>query len=161
MGNPWFPFYMGDYLRDTQHLNTLEHGAYLKLIIHYYTTQQPIPDDDELLMQICGVSKFIWKKSGSKVKNLFDKSENYLLHKRIEAELEKSKNLSENRRLAALKGGWASCPPIVTGETIDKVRPTESPGWGRRNVAQAERSEPWVTFTPIHKPSKRAAEPIL
>jgi len=103
MGNPWFPFYMGEYLRDTQHLSTLEHGAYLKLIIHYYATQEPIPNDDELLRQITCLTKHNWKKISLKIKNLFEINEKSLVQKRIEQELAKTKNISEIRRIAALK----------------------------------------------------------
>lgn len=37
-GLAWYPLYPGDYARDTQQLSLLEHGAYLLLMNHYYST---------------------------------------------------------------------------------------------------------------------------
>ncbi len=36
---------MGDYARNAAHLSMLEHGAYTLLLDRYYTTEQPIPQD--------------------------------------------------------------------------------------------------------------------
>lgn len=43
---PWFPFYTGDYFNKTMHLTTQEHGAYLLLLLNYYSKGEPLPIED-------------------------------------------------------------------------------------------------------------------
>lgn len=41
----FYPRHIGDYSTATTHLSMLEHGAYAKLLDHYYATEKPIPVD--------------------------------------------------------------------------------------------------------------------
>ncbi len=52
MNNAWFAFYPGDYGRKTAHLPVAENGAYLLLLIHYYATGKPLPNDKVSLYRI-------------------------------------------------------------------------------------------------------------
>ena len=56
MRRPYMPFFVGDYLADTSHLTTTQHGAYLLLIMHYWATGG-LPTTDRELRTIVGMSE--------------------------------------------------------------------------------------------------------
>jgi uncharacterized protein YdaU (DUF1376 family) len=100
--------YWGDYLRDTKHLSLEEHGAYLLLIAHYWA-HGGLPTDEAGRRNIVGLSGWHsmrkWRSICLAIAPFFD--ENWR-HKRIDAELEKQRIISEKRALAGLKGGATS-----------------------------------------------------
>lgn len=56
--NIWMPLYVGDYLSDTAHLQTPQHGAYLLLLMHQWHTGKGLPDDLDAIIQIAKVRSF-------------------------------------------------------------------------------------------------------
>jgi uncharacterized protein YdaU (DUF1376 family) len=103
MSHPWMPFYVKDYLGDTAHLSTLEHGAYLLLIMHYWQ-HSGLPDDDRSLALIAKLGIRQWASIRSKIAQLFGPG---WIHKRIEGELEKANKKSDARVSAGSLGGLA------------------------------------------------------
>jgi uncharacterized protein YdaU (DUF1376 family) len=99
----WMPLYIADYLADTRHLSTLEHGAYLLLIMHYWQ-HGGLPTDERQLARIAGLQTKEWNRSRPQLIPLFGSE---LKHKRIDAELERQSTISKAYTERAKKGAEA------------------------------------------------------
>ncbi len=99
---PWMPFYVGNYLAKTGHLTTLQHGAYLLLIFHYWANSG-LPTTDKELMAIARMTPDEWGSNCYAIAKFFDKN---WRHEVIDGELLKAKTKSQKRSLAGLKGAW-------------------------------------------------------
>lgn len=84
---PWFAFDREAYLRDTMHLTTEEHGAYLLLMLAYYGTGKPLPGYDRALASITKLTLERWATAKVGLEPLFQIEEGVWKHKRIEREL--------------------------------------------------------------------------
>jgi uncharacterized protein YdaU (DUF1376 family) len=96
----WMPLYVGDYLADTMHLNAVQHGAYLLLIMHYWRTG-PLPDNDGDLAAIARTERKVWREIAPVIRRFFQVDGGYMHHKRIDQEREKAAINSSKRRDAA------------------------------------------------------------
>jgi uncharacterized protein YdaU (DUF1376 family) len=96
----WMPLYIGDYLGDTMHLSTEQHGAYLLLIMAYWKNHGPIPDTDAWLSQATGMHD-AWSKHKEEIAKFFTIQAGLWHHKRIDAELAKAEKNSSSRSNAA------------------------------------------------------------
>ena len=59
---PSMPFFVADYLGDTTHLKTVEHGAYLLILFAMWAHGGTISDDDHDLAKICRLHLRDWRK---------------------------------------------------------------------------------------------------
>ena len=124
----WMPFYPCDYLVDTGHLSTLEHGAYLLLIMHYWM-KGGLPDNEQQLARICRLPDYRWRKIRETIAGLFHHG---WKHKRIDEEIAKADAMREKksaagkvssaaRRSNPLKNNNAQSTPVDTS-TITPIR---------------------------------------
>jgi uncharacterized protein YdaU (DUF1376 family) len=97
----WMPLYVGDYLADTGHLTTTQHGAYLLLLMHYWRKRE-LPDDDKQLAAIAKLPLRIWLDSKETIQAFFHMG---WQHKRLDAEIEKRMKVANARAIAGQKGG--------------------------------------------------------
>ncbi len=99
MSRPWMPLYVSDYLGDTRRLTTLQHGAYLLLIMEYWQ-HGGLPDDDNDLAEIVGLELSEWLEMRPRIARLFKDG---WRHKRIDEELAKADEISTRRKASAVR----------------------------------------------------------
>jgi uncharacterized protein YdaU (DUF1376 family) len=100
----YMPLYISDYAADTAHLSTLEHGAYLLLIMAYWRGRSALPASDFRLANIAHLSMDAWQVIKPTIAEFFIITETHWQHKRIEQELAKFFAKSENSRNARAIG---------------------------------------------------------
>lgn len=122
MNRPWMPLYVGDYLGDTGHLTTAQHGAYLLLMMHYWRKGQ-LPDDDRQLSKITKLPLKTWCEYRPTLQDFFHEG---WKHKRIDAELEKMMRVSAKRAIAGQKGGIGSALARMKLENASRSRQVPS-----------------------------------
>jgi uncharacterized protein YdaU (DUF1376 family) len=86
----WMPFYVGDYLADTVHLSTVQHGAYLLLLMGLWRGNGVLPDSAATLAAITKSTPQEWKRLRPVLEKFCLVSEGVWRHKRLTRELEKS-----------------------------------------------------------------------
>lgn len=136
MSLPWFAFNIKDYISDTMRLTTEAHGAYLLLILDYYESEGPSPDDDFILAAITKLPIEQWQKHRKVLSRFFEIRDGHWFHNRIETEMRdacaKHAANKENARAAAL--AMHAARRAKQGET--KPKPSKS----ANSNAQAVRS---------------------
>jgi len=140
----WMPFYIGDYLADTMHLNRDQHGAYLLLIFAYWRRGGPLPDDDNQLAAIARATVGEWRKLLRPILCAFFQIVDGLWHhKRIDAELARALMNSEERRKAGAKGAakrWQTDSSAIV-EPLANASQNDAPSQSQ-SQSQREREPP-------------------
>jgi len=98
----WYPRFMDDYDRDTQHLSLVENGAYGRLLDYYYQKRKPLPLDEVALFRIC---RAFTPEEQFAVRNVigqfFNEQADGWHQKRADIEIAKAKEISAVRSTAA------------------------------------------------------------
>lgn len=122
----WMPIYWGDYHADTGHLSTAEHGAYMLLIGHYWTTGKPLTADNKALMRVTRMAPREWEKSKETILAFFVLQDGCWHHKRIDAEIKKQTE-RYNKRADAAKKRWDLHDPGKSNADAMHVQPDPDP----------------------------------
>jgi uncharacterized protein YdaU (DUF1376 family) len=104
----YMPLWIGDYLADTTHLTTEQHGAYLLLLMAYWRKGGPLPADEPTLARIAKMTTHKWKATRPIMVALFIEENGVWRSKRADAELEKANALKAARSASGKRGAEVS-----------------------------------------------------
>jgi uncharacterized protein YdaU (DUF1376 family) len=117
----WMPVFIGDYLADTMHLSTEQHGAYLLLLFHLWR-RGSLRDEDAVLAQISGLSESAWKQHRPVLAEFFRIDGGLWQHARVE---------KERARVAA-----------TTESKAKKAKLAASSRWGKKDASSIAQAMP-------------------
>ena len=113
------PFHIGDFLSGTMHMDTLEKGAYIMLLLaHYQAGECGLVNDDKQLSRICGVTPKVWKRIRPILAQKFTVTETHWKKSKIIDVLNEVHEKSQKQRERALK---KNCPKV---DEFDSQRET-------------------------------------
>lgn len=125
----WMPLFIGDYLSDTMHLTTEQHGAYLLTIMAYWKNGGELPG--ATIQAITRLQGDAWSNAQAVLGLMFSIQENgNWRHDRIERELEDAGNKKQGATAKAKAGAAARWGKANKG--IDSINENNAP-----SIAQA------------------------
>jgi len=104
---PFMPLYTSDYLGDTGHLSTEEHGAYLLILMQMWNAGGALPADPSKLARVARCSTKKWLAMQDTVLAFFNIDGDQITSNRLTKERQKVEAKTEVRRSAGAKGGAA------------------------------------------------------
>ncbi|WP_426163060.1 DUF1376 domain-containing protein [Sandarakinorhabdus sp. DWP1-3-1] len=118
---PALPLWTDAYLADTRHLTTLEHGAYLLLLMEAWRRPTcSLPDDDRLLARLAGLAMDDWLAIKATVMEFWkrDGRTKTFAQKRLSAEAVYVRGKSKVQREKAAKR-WGKKPVDVDANSVE------------------------------------------
>ena len=104
---PYMPWFVGDYLADTTHLTTIEHGAYLLLLATMWRNGGTLPNDDAKLARFARLTARQWDRMKPVLMPFFDVENDQITQRRLTSELTRHSDAVRQRRDAGSQGGKA------------------------------------------------------
>lgn len=147
---PYHRFFWGDYLRDTLHLSTEQHGAYLLLIAAYWTGGRPLEDDDRQLAATAKLSQYKWNLCRPILQRFFFVEGGVWRHNRLEKDLAEATRAAEISRKNGSRGGRPPKPA---------QKPEKNPPGFQNETQRVTRLD--VKTTRVDVTQKKTIEPDL
>lgn len=131
---PWMPWYVADFVGDTQHLDAAETGAYMLLLGHYWLNGGKLPEGEAAMARVARMTAAQWKRSRDALLKFFPDGHN----KRADEELAHAAEVSSKRRASAKQkhsNSSANAPP--NAEQKDTHARATSPSQSQEDAAPA------------------------
>jgi len=154
---PYFPFYPSDYLADTGHLSTEQHGAYLLLLFASWPRGGRLPNDPKKLARIARISPRRWHLIAPDVLDFFVEDGDEIVSERLAKESQKADSKRQLRISCGRLGGKRKA--LKSGETAlakAKQKPSKSPSIFQNQNQKEEKASPKKTILPDGFPDAKA-----
>jgi uncharacterized protein YdaU (DUF1376 family) len=112
----YYKFNIADYRKDTGHLSTIEHGIYRQLIDWYYLDEQPIPEENQVVIRRLRLGSDEVKYLQNVLSDFFVLGKTGYTHKRIEVEIKDySEQVEKNKNNGKLGGRPKKTQVVISG----------------------------------------------
>lgn len=167
----WMPWHIAEYLADTMHLSTLEHGAYLLILGHGWRNDGTIVASDAHLAGVTRLPRDQWKLVKPTIERFFDAFEHPMLgacwrQKRQVLELIKAKGQKAKAHEKAKKAAdarWGPClehsssnaqgmPSDGKGSDSSDLPPEDNSALGRKVPVRSEEAVALAAQNRINPP---------
>ncbi|NEX95299.1 DUF1376 domain-containing protein, partial [Caulobacter sp. 17J65-9] len=138
---PYMPLYVADYLGDTRHLTTVQHGAYVLLMMAMWRGGGRLPAEPARLARLAGLTPARWARIAAEVTAFFTLEDGALTHPRLAAELDRYARTVDARRVAGAKGAAARNRPANAGANAG-AEPAQTGGRSRTPAAAKTAARP-------------------
>lgn len=146
------PLYVADYLADTGHLSTFEHGAYLLLLMSMWRCGGHLPNDPAKLAKHAKLTPDRWRKVAPAILDFFTVEGGMITHKRLAKEMTRYDGIVKARTTASHAG--------VEAKRLKNNRPRKPNG-----LRLVQQNQPNQNQTPteelIDSSSDRSAQEAL
>lgn len=124
---PYMQFHIAEYLADTSHLSTEEHGAYLLLIFNYWQRGKPLDNTGGRLSNVVRMSNERWAEVQIALREYFSIDDEIWTHHRIDRDLGAVIAKCEQSRHAGRLSGERrrNDRSATVGTTVHTTVPTE------------------------------------
>lgn len=164
-GYPYVQLYIADYLGDTAHLSTEEHGAYLLLIFNYWQRGKALDNTNNRLAHVTKLSEKRWIEVQKTLAEFFEVGDDQWFHIRIEQDIKRIDDVIEARSRAGKLSGEARrskrrtpVPDLGTGvPDLLEQKGTIRKDKKRKDKSYSTEFETWWSLYPRRDGSKRKA----
>lgn len=123
---PALPLWTDAYLGDTTHLTTIEHGAYLLLLMSMWRNDGSLPDDDRILARYCRVTASQWARISVAIRPFLKSKDGRITQGRLSDELTFVKQKSV-RQSDSAKSRWLKTKDICNATAMPLQCQTNAP----------------------------------
>ena len=145
---PSMPFFVDDYVKDTQHLTLEEHGAYLLLLMAMWRHKGAIPDDDKDNARMLRLQPRLWLRLKPRLMPFFETYGGQITQKNLQRKWNWAVENSARQSVKGKAGAKARIERNQLLKSIPGLAPDTAPAYaGVQAQVKHLKKERYITTT--------------